>query len=241
MKQNGDKRGFYNMQINREKMKERIKLCRKNAGLTQEELAEKLHVKRQIISYYESDSERTPNIDILATMAQLFNTTTDYLLGLTDVQSSDTKIKAICEYTGLSEEAIKQLHNMSGVFLSCEIDYLSDFIKQDDIFELLMSIGNYDTVLLACEKKAEANIEAYKANTKTNFDAELFKDYMYDQRYNVDYLRFLIVEHFKKMLDNLLYDSINSYTDATRNETNLKREYFNNFGVGFYANNNETK
>lgn len=122
------------MQVNREKLKERIRECRKKAGLTQEELAERLHVKRQIISYYESvESERTPNIDILATMADLFKTTTDYLLGLTDVESPNTKIKDICEYTGLSEQAVETLHS---AYLPIAIDYDAELPDKEELDSL---------------------------------------------------------------------------------------------------------
>lgn len=35
----------------------------------------------------------------------------DWLLGLSESKTTDPKIKEICEYTGLSETAINNLHN----------------------------------------------------------------------------------------------------------------------------------
>lgn len=42
---------------------------------------------------------------------RLYDVSADYILGLRDVKSTDTNIKSICDYTGLSESAIKKLHN----------------------------------------------------------------------------------------------------------------------------------
>ena len=88
---------------------ERLKECRKAKKENQEDLAKLLNVQRQIISYYETGA-RTPNIEDLAILAKHFDTTVDYLIGLSDVKSPDIEVKSICDYTGLSEEAINRLH-----------------------------------------------------------------------------------------------------------------------------------
>ena len=88
---------------------ERLKSARVKAGQTQEDIAKLLRVQRQVISYFENGS-RTPNIDDLIKLAEIFGTSTDYLLGLTDAQSTDLEVKYICDYTGLSEKAVSELH-----------------------------------------------------------------------------------------------------------------------------------
>ena len=45
-----------------------------------------------------------PCLDYLKLLSEYYGVSTDYLLGLTDVRSSDTSIKSICENTILSEE-----------------------------------------------------------------------------------------------------------------------------------------
>lgn len=58
---------------------EKLKECRKNAGLSQEKLAEKLCVSRQAITKWESD-RGMPNVESLQCIAKLFDVSVDYLL-----------------------------------------------------------------------------------------------------------------------------------------------------------------
>lgn len=67
-------------------------------NVKQKELAQVLGVKDNIISYFCSGT-RKPNIEQIIKMAKYFNVSTDYLLGLTDTQSSDIAIQSICKQT----------------------------------------------------------------------------------------------------------------------------------------------
>jgi transcriptional regulator with XRE-family HTH domain len=58
---------------------EKIKSARKSAGLTQEQLAEKLIVSRQAITKWESD-KGLPDIENLKRLSKLLNISIDYLL-----------------------------------------------------------------------------------------------------------------------------------------------------------------
>ena len=61
----------------------RIKDLREDADITQRELAEHLHIKQNTYSQYENGQRQIP-LDILIKLAKYYNTSTDYLLGLTD-------------------------------------------------------------------------------------------------------------------------------------------------------------
>lgn len=61
----------------------RIRKCRKKMGLTMKELAAKVGISEGMISYYES-GERQPNYEKLIRLAEIFNCSTDYLLGIID-------------------------------------------------------------------------------------------------------------------------------------------------------------
>ena len=97
------------IEINKIETGKRIRELREAAAETQEDLAKHLEVKRQIISYYENVT-RVPNIEHLMLIACHYNTTTDYLLCLSDVTTYDITVKEICDYTGLGEKSVNQLH-----------------------------------------------------------------------------------------------------------------------------------
>ena len=61
----------------------RLKQMRKNERLSQQELADKLGINRSTLAKYEQNERHPPN-DVLVNIAEMFNVTTDYLLGRTD-------------------------------------------------------------------------------------------------------------------------------------------------------------
>lgn len=65
------------------KMYERIRAMRTDKDLTQTQVAEFLGMSQTGYSKYETGENDIPT-DILVKLAKFYNTTTDYLLGLTD-------------------------------------------------------------------------------------------------------------------------------------------------------------
>lgn len=59
---------------------ERLKIERKKAGLTQEEVAEKLGITRPAYTQYETDKTQ-PNLETAAKLADLYKVSLDYLVG----------------------------------------------------------------------------------------------------------------------------------------------------------------
>lgn len=74
----------------------------------QKELANYLGVTDNTISYFCS-GKRTPNTAQIGRIADFFNVSADYLLGRSDAWTIDNELKFVCEYTGLSEEAVQSL------------------------------------------------------------------------------------------------------------------------------------
>ena len=66
-------------------MESRIKILREKRGLIQAILATELGITQQTLSKYEKDVNII-KIDVLKRLAEHFNVTTDYLLGLSDVK-----------------------------------------------------------------------------------------------------------------------------------------------------------
>ena len=82
-------------------MKSRIKELRLSRHLTQRELGDIISVTQQNISKYENNVIEVP-VDVLIKIAQYFNVTTDYILGITETKRNlERQVivnKAIDEY-----------------------------------------------------------------------------------------------------------------------------------------------
>lgn len=61
----------------------RIRDLREDKDLTQREVAEILHIKQNTYSQYENGQRQIP-LDFLIALAKFYQTSTDYILGLTD-------------------------------------------------------------------------------------------------------------------------------------------------------------
>lgn len=94
-------------------MESRIKQLRENRGLIQEILVSELGITQQMLSKYERDV-LCIKVDVLKKIAEYFNVTTDYLLGISEVKRDlqgqmkmnktlDTYYDLIEIYKGLDE------------------------------------------------------------------------------------------------------------------------------------------
>lgn len=92
----------------KEKTAERLLQLRTEHGLTQKELAEKVDTSPQNIDLYES-GKRKINVEILGKVADVFNVSTDYLLGRTETATMNEDIQIACKVTGLSEKTVCNL------------------------------------------------------------------------------------------------------------------------------------
>lgn len=104
----------------------RLKELREKAGLNQKECAEKLNVSRGSISFYENE-ERLPDIETVYNISTLFGVSVDYLIGLTDVKTSNIDIKATCDYTGLTERSISTLN-----YVQCKLKEYNAYVRNNN-------------------------------------------------------------------------------------------------------------
>lgn len=59
------------------------------------------------------NGDRAVTAEYLLKYADYFDVSLDYLVGRTDTPTTDKDLRAVCDYTGLSEMAIKTLHSVS--------------------------------------------------------------------------------------------------------------------------------
>lgn len=84
----------------------RIKELRKKVGLSQAQLANKIGISNQIISFYENN-KRKPKIETWQALANFFNVTVPYLQGI-DEETYDLKFAT-------KKEAIDFIHKIMKV------------------------------------------------------------------------------------------------------------------------------
>ena len=91
-----------------------LKKIREKRGITQIRLSTEIEVSQEAISAYES-GKALPSVETLIKLANFLNTSTDYLLGLTDNDLKINDIKKneydelISIYSRLNEEAKKDI------------------------------------------------------------------------------------------------------------------------------------
>ena len=75
---------------------QRIKEQRIKLNMTQKRLAEEMHIAQASIAGYESENS-FPDFEKLTWLCKFFDVTSDYLLGISDVQNDKTDIYSIDE------------------------------------------------------------------------------------------------------------------------------------------------
>ena len=71
--------------------RERLKECRLKLGITKQEAAKRIQISQPAYLRYEAGT-RNPSIQIIAKMAEVFSTSTDYLIGNAPESQSDKMI-----------------------------------------------------------------------------------------------------------------------------------------------------
>ena len=116
---------------------------------TREEIGKGIGCDTSMITkHYNGNREIT--VDFLVKYANYFHVSADYLLGLTDSQTpiktdKGQLIRSICDYTGLSEEAVSNLHEYNG---NSGIGFKGlDFEPRQDVYlEFINYLLEYDTM-----------------------------------------------------------------------------------------------
>lgn len=122
-----------------------------------------------------------PKIEGLNEVAKVLGVSLDYLVGNTEVASPKTDMRAACEFTGLSEQAVINLRDESN---SCHIEFVNHLLERGfirgffDEFELYVCADNMsiakstEQALSAIEKEDDEKLLHYVKNDD-NFTRDL--------------------------------------------------------------------
>lgn len=134
----------------------RLRKLMENRGITQKTLADAINMRPQTVSLY-TTGQSSPDVNALKKIAEFFNVSADYLLGLTDVKKPDATIQAICEYTGFSENALSALHSLHIAVQTHDLQHLSGSLtellklahipNELDVLNYLLSSGSMQELL----------------------------------------------------------------------------------------------
>lgn len=140
------------------KIGEKIALCRKKAGLSQEELSDRLKLSRQAVSRWETGAA-TPDTEKVIQLSRLFGVSTDYLL-LDELKSPEAS-PALAgngpEETSVGKEALLERRRhfriafgvaatFLGLFTAVAALFLTQFYA-DTLTEWHTSLGRFGTAL----------------------------------------------------------------------------------------------
>lgn len=104
---------------------------------TQQDVADKIGVSRQNVGRWLL-GDTTPDINTLSKIADAYKVSTDYLLGRTPNKTTDANLKAVCEYTGLSEKAVENIRGIAESTKSPNTFF--EYEELNIIIELLIKI-----------------------------------------------------------------------------------------------------
>lgn len=180
----------------------RIKELRQNEGLSQAELAQKVGISEQSVSFYEND-RRKPKIETWNRLADFFNVSVPYLQGLPEPvrknrlkelrQKKNLTLKKLGKHVGMLDSTLSQYENgkrepgrevwqkladyygVSVPYLKGEID--TEYLEK--IVELLMII-NFPNVCLKYRNN-ELN-DSWRPFFNISITSEIIKLLGYDSR-----------------------------------------------------------
>lgn len=163
-------------EIDIQECSQRLRTLRKERKLSHAALSELTGIGEQTLKNYEQAAihgdadfgkatDRTRaiggmSIKNLYKLAKLLNVSSDYLIGLAEVPSSNMDVRAICEYTGLTESAVDSLRffsskNKHGIYPAGFTE--NDLSPIECINLILDDLGDYFFVALVdlCEAVQE--------------------------------------------------------------------------------------
>lgn len=79
---------------------------------------------------------KSPSADIVYTLADYFGVSSDYLLGLSDAPTTDTDLRAVCDYTGLSQEMVEIIKSNPDI----DAETFKTFLDIRDVLGEMISI-----------------------------------------------------------------------------------------------------
>ncbi len=134
------------------------------------EFADFLGLTRQTIGFY-LNGNRIPDILVLRQIAKRCNVSSDWLIGLTDIQGVDKTVRAVAEFTGLSEESVVKLNDVRKKCVGPNlVSMFIDRLLSGTIFRFQCDVIHYASIVVqGGEKKKRLGREKRLNNQAQEF------------------------------------------------------------------------
>ncbi len=174
------KRSIYNEDKANAVFAVKIRKLFEESGKTHNNLAEYIEqrlgesVTRQAVGQW-CNGNTCPNLRTVPIIAEFFGVSTDYLLTDTEIRTTDAELKAVCEYTGLSETAIiKTKTALKEDFFFEELNIWVSRILQSDAF--------WDVANLAMEHDHDNETARYLECIESALDEVVKSEYSIENK-----------------------------------------------------------
>ena len=187
----------------------RLRSLMESNKTTQKELAEIVGTTRQAISQY-ADGSVQPTIEKLYKMASYFKVSSDWLIGMNDIKSTNTDDVAINKRLGLTQEAIEHLEylssnaNLAGS-IENELKTINFLLSEEEINQKSGLLGDiadylYDSEIMEICKNAHYHIDNVIQNEpggrETDLGAHIISNFLREE----DVLNMLLVKVQKSLV-----------------------------------------
>ncbi len=138
------------------------------------QFAKRLEMNRQTVDrYYNGD--RCPDVPALAHICERMGVSADWLLGLSDVREPSTELRAVCNYTGLSEEAVNRITNNDDEW-PLSVGALSHLIVSYGFGDVIESYNAFLDLLGKIEHKpAIDNLSSYQQRDDGTIEMNIYE------------------------------------------------------------------
>ena len=160
-----------------------LRELRKEANMTQEQLAQRLAISPQAVSRWETDFAM-PDISLIVPIADIFEVSTDVLLGHDDRDDSDLRVWQCYDGKNGFKEGLQALNLVNTVYACETIEKILKLIFEDenylDFHALWISILTTKARLLKEEGRHDESIEALRL---AQFHAKKLDKVEFDQKH----------------------------------------------------------
>ena len=196
----------------------RLTELRESRGLTIVKAANEIGITRQSLSRYESGTIM-PDIEVLCMLANFYNVSADYLVGMSDCFSRNTSMQAMCDYTGLCEETI-EFFNMF-LRLSQTIPEFEEYTIMNILDDLIggVSLSSFRK-FAELKRKSEILVEKDMLFYSFNVQESLYR---YLLQRGIDVTK-MSISKLQSMLDEIVQSKIKQISLSPRVAEVMKRE-----------------